>query len=93
MTSELDENTIKVLARFTEIGQHWPMGAWVYMRYIVMNDDWYLVTEGNINRIANHISELEANQKGLFRDKTKTKSYSISKKDGTLRNLDGSRDE
>ena len=71
---DMDEQTIKVLARFTEVGQWWPVGAWIY--FPSMGSDWDNMKWWKIEEIDSHrsrvrldyeISELEANQKGIYR--------------------------
>jgi hypothetical protein len=61
----------------TEQSEHW-------------DGHWYLVCDNYTERTEYHMSELEANQKGIFRDRARTKSYSISKVYGALHNWDGS---
>jgi hypothetical protein len=64
----MDEQTIKVLARFVEVGQDWPMNSWVYE---IHKGTWFLVDMKILQpRFANEICELEANQKGIFRKGT-----------------------
>jgi hypothetical protein len=64
----MDEQTIKVLARFTEVGQLWPMGAWVYLTTLEGPSSWmYVDREGLRKRYRVEISELEANSRGFFR--------------------------
>jgi hypothetical protein len=77
--SEMNEDVIKVLARFVEIGQMWPIGSWVYRQYRNLDDVWYFVRNRYTDRMSNQISELEANQKGIFREIARTESYSICK--------------
>ena len=79
----LDDNTLKVMARFTPVGENWPNGVWVCIVYIYSGDwkgglGWYM-TEVNTNkRFPDELSESEANQKGYFRDETRTtKSYTL----------------
>lgn len=66
----MDENTIKVLARFTEIGQDWPMYSWFYsLKSDGGTDNWiYVACKVLQKRLPNELSELEANQKGVFRN-------------------------
>jgi len=65
---ETDEQTIKVLARFTEVGQWWPVEAWILFRtpraaYYTWWPIKNSVEEGQRIRRENEICELEANQK------------------------------
>lgn len=65
----MDEQTIKVLARFTEVGEKWPWGAWYY--YYSPNEicrAWQKVEHDFLQkRLGYEICELEANQKGIYR--------------------------
>jgi hypothetical protein len=70
---EMNEQAIKVLARFTPLDGQWPIGAWVYMSN---SRAWLFVKQSfDTIRLDSEISELEANQRGIFRDKTITESY------------------
>jgi hypothetical protein len=62
---EPDEQTIKVLARFTEVGQWWPVGAWLYLTHAKF---WARVPQHYKWHKTDELSELEANQKGIFRN-------------------------
>ncbi len=74
----MDENTIKVLALFTQVGTPWPIGAWVFrIGTIYNNRDWYQVRKNMYhpsmsrfyyNRESDELSELEANYQGIFRE-------------------------
>jgi hypothetical protein len=75
----MDEQTLKVLARLTEVGQWWPVGAWIYFDKKIFQtiDRWYQIkdVDGNIFqnmrvRYESEISELEANAKGIFRGRS-----------------------
>jgi hypothetical protein len=59
----MDEQTIKVLARFTEVNQRWPIGAWVCVEFV----GWYKNSPHPLTRWVGEMSELEANQRGIFR--------------------------
>jgi len=81
----VDETTLKVIAGFTEVGEFWPSGAWVC---IVFNPDsswrgaagWYIADTYH-RRYPDELSELEANQKHIFRDKSRLdKSYTVHNK-------------
>jgi hypothetical protein len=61
---ELDENVIKVIARFTPIGKPWPTDAWIYL---IHAEEWARVSSWAWRR-GDELSELEANQKGIFRN-------------------------
>lgn len=70
----MDEQTIKVLARFTEIGQLWPDGAWVHNTDMISGHiyiKWFQIKKEHDTdfktRIPSEISEAEANQRGIFR--------------------------
>jgi hypothetical protein len=69
----MDDNTLKVVARFTEVGQWWLVGAWIYIarRLESSGNGWHKIrnseTETLRIRLAHELSEAEANQKGLFR--------------------------
>jgi len=76
----MNEQAIKVLARFTEVGQWWPKHAWIY--YSISDENnfkWHPIkdSESKFDRIrmSYEICELEANQKGIFRDRAKTGTY------------------
>jgi hypothetical protein len=76
----MDENTIKVLARFVEIGQHWPVGAYVYTVGFTSSLGWYTVNGPHVYRLKTEICEAEANQRGIFRDRDKMfNSYPVMK--------------
>jgi len=63
--NEPDERTLKVISRFVEVGQDWPMNSWVYE---IHKGTWFLVDMKILQpRFANEICELEANQRGIFR--------------------------
>lgn len=84
----MDEQTIKVLARFTEIGQLWPEGAWIYITSDVVTANgityiWFKTYKSACARQNDEISELEANQKGIFRDPNRLSSYSTEIKELT----------
>ena len=68
---EMDENTIKVLARFTEIGEKWPIGAWFYVGFTIpiLEDEtgWCKAKKGYCRSGYYEVCELEANQKGVYR--------------------------
>jgi hypothetical protein len=72
----MDAETLKVVARFTPIGELWPVGAWIYCLHKYQKDGfWYLIKnyEGEKydsmrRRFDHEISELEANQRGVFRN-------------------------
>jgi len=65
----MDENAIKVLARFTEIGGLWPIGAWVYLTTVEGPNAWMHVDrEGLRLRYGVEICELEANTRAYFRE-------------------------
>ena len=61
---ELDENVIKVIARFTPVGKPWPVDAWIYL---IHAQGWARVSSWEWYR-SDELSELEANQKGIFRN-------------------------
>lgn len=66
------ERIIKVLARFTNVGEQWPDGAWIYYSlsgsldqgWVQIQDRW---NAGTKKRFPTYLSELEANQRGIFR--------------------------
>jgi hypothetical protein len=61
---EINLDTLKTLARFTEIGQPWPLGC----KFFVPNGgdgNWY-IANGGYCREADELSEIEANQLGFF---------------------------
>jgi hypothetical protein len=65
---EPDEQTIRVIARFTEIGQTWPAFSWIYVAGVTWNGGgWWRIPVDGVTRFDGEISELEANQKGIFR--------------------------
>jgi hypothetical protein len=69
----MDEQTIKVLARFVEIGQRWPRGAWCFVGHVIKyadNETGWFKSSGNI-REHYEICELEANQMGYHRTSEK----------------------
>jgi len=63
-----NETAIKVLARLTDIGQPWPVGAWVYL---IGSKSWIQIAyyPNNPGRHYLELSELEANERGIFRTK------------------------
>jgi len=63
----MDEQTIKVLARFTRIGELWPVGAWICYPNSSHPDVWHKVRGEGLSRWEIEISELEANSTGIFR--------------------------
>lgn len=72
----MDEQTIKVLARFTEVGQWWPVGAWIYSeRFAKANKQWWKIEDSQYEkqriRLSHEICEAEMNQKGVFRESGK----------------------
>ena len=75
MSDETDKELgIKISARFTPVGRAWPLNAWICFNELlfqpplwVKNDTWYLV------RVRGWISELEANQQGIYRKGTEPK--------------------
>ena len=71
---KMDENTIKVLARFTGVGQDWPIGAWYYVGFDIKvlkgETGWCQAKENDrdtVRRQRYMLCELETNQKGVFR--------------------------
>jgi len=85
----MDEQTLKVIARLTEVGHHWPAGCWIYSDknmsewwpagcwiYSDKNmGEWWQIRNYELEnqriRLLHEISELEANQKGIFRESEK----------------------
>jgi hypothetical protein len=65
----MDEQTIKVLARFVEVGQWWPVGAWI--NWNNGEGGWLQIMEcedeNHRKRWTGELSELECNVKGIFR--------------------------
>lgn len=73
MELTMDEQTLKIIARLTPRNGKWPIGCWVWMS---RSRTWLVVKgTGDADRLDTEFSELEANQMGIFRDKTKTESY------------------
>ena len=67
----MDEQTIKVLARFTEIGQNFPSGAWICyerVRDSGIYNMWHKVKGQHFRRDPGELSESEANSMGIYRD-------------------------
>lgn len=69
----MDENTLKIIAAFTSVGQLWPVGAWIcYPNQVGTSLGWYKIENTQIERLRirndKEISELEANQRGFFRN-------------------------
>ena len=63
----MDEQTLKVLARFTPVGSKWPWGTWVY-NPTWRKKQWFQVIVPVLERrLPDEISEAEANQRGIFR--------------------------
>jgi hypothetical protein len=72
LRSEMDENTIKVLARFTETGQNFPSGAWICYesdRGSGLYDRWHKIISRSFRRDPGELSESEANSMGIYRNK------------------------
>jgi hypothetical protein len=68
MNEFMDEQAIKVRARFVEVGQYWPKGAWVHVLGSASEHAFYRVTTDDVvDRRHGEICEIEANQKGIFR--------------------------
>jgi hypothetical protein len=69
----MDEQTLKVIARLTEVGQWWPAGCWIYSDKNM--SEWWQIRNYELEnqriRLLHEISELEANQKGIFRESEK----------------------
>jgi hypothetical protein len=68
----MDEQTLKVLARLTMVGELWPVGAWICF---VSDNNWYQIKDVDADkypsqrvRYDHEMSELEANLKGIFKD-------------------------
>lgn len=66
----MDEQAIKVLARLTEVGNYFPADAWIY-HDIGTCGSWYKIKGKKYRREPWNLSELEANQKGIFRESEK----------------------
>jgi hypothetical protein len=83
MCIQIDENTLKIVARFTPLGAKWPNQVWVCIVYVVSGDSkeslgWYITEKNTHKRWPDELSELEANQKGYFRDKNRRdKCYTV----------------
>lgn len=66
MANDLTRDVLKVIARFTPVGEKWPVGVWVCNLGRAARWGWYL-TRYSDSRHHDEMSELEANQKGIFR--------------------------
>jgi hypothetical protein len=70
----VDEQTEKVIAAFTPVGEWWPVGAWIVNSEGPTFVYWHKIANStNMTRrirLPHEISELEANQKGYFRDES-----------------------
>jgi len=69
----LDEQTIKVIAAFTPVGQWWPVGAWIVTDHSSPSGYyWHRIRAPKIDtiriRLPHELSEIEANQRGNFRN-------------------------
>jgi hypothetical protein len=65
----MDEQTLKVLARLTQVGQIWPMGAWIWNNGGTMSQKrWYKCKCTNWVRYDCELSEAEANQLGIRKE-------------------------
>jgi len=79
----MDEQAVKVLARFTEVGQLWPVNAWIYFinRSSPPEHKWYKIKDvpsagyaAMRVRYDHEISELEANSRGFYRENPEVNS-------------------
>lgn len=65
----MDEQTLKVLARFTEIGQYWPQYVWVWNNGEPLGEKrWYQCKSNTWKRYSCELSEVEANQLGFHKE-------------------------
>lgn len=72
MPTNMDEDTLKVIASFTPVGEWWPVGAWIVTEIEASRCYWHKIpnreTKSARIRLDHEISELEANNKGWFRN-------------------------
>jgi hypothetical protein len=69
----MDEQTLKVIACFTPIGKPWPKGAWIFVTSNMKTSSgsdyrWFRAIDADFTRQSDELSEIEANQRGWFRD-------------------------
>lgn len=69
------DKAIQVLARLTNVGDAWPIGAWIYIKETDYWDAaWFRVKEREgyvVKKLGKQMSELEANAQGIFRPQPK----------------------
>jgi hypothetical protein len=87
MEVAMDENAIKVIASFTPVGEWWPVGAWIVTEIVPTECYWHKISKKEAEsariRLDHEISELEANNKGWFRNEHTLNNHHTSIKTST----------